>query len=214
MAEAAAEARREHRFDVIATLVLACATVATAWAGYQASRWQGEQARAFAKASATRIEAARASGLANRQIQIDVSTFIAFVDAFYEGDAERREFYRKRFRPEFKPAVDAWEATRPLVNEDAPLTPFAMPEYKLAAQAEAERLDAQAAAKSAEASVDIDRATRYVFCVVLFAGSLFLAGIASRQRTLSARRMVLVLGCALFLGALAWLATFPISFAT
>ena len=29
-----------------------------------------------------------------------------------------------------KPAVDAWVATRPLKNANAPLTPFAMPEYR------------------------------------------------------------------------------------
>ena len=56
---------------------------------------------------------------------------------------ELADFYFKRFRAEFRPAVDAWVATRPLKNPNAPLTPFAMPQYKLAARAEAERLDAR-----------------------------------------------------------------------
>ena len=58
-------------------------------------------------------------------------------------------FYRKRFRPEFRPAFEAWVATRPRTNRDAPLSPFAMPQYKLAATAKADRLEAQAAAFSA-----------------------------------------------------------------
>ena len=33
---------------VVAAALLALATVATAWSGYQASRWNGEQAKAFA----------------------------------------------------------------------------------------------------------------------------------------------------------------------
>ena len=45
---------------------------------------------------------------------------------------ELADFYFKRFREEFRPAVDAWVATRPLKNPNAPLTPFAMPQYKLA----------------------------------------------------------------------------------
>ena len=51
--------------------------------------------------------------------------------------------------PEFKPAVDAWVATRPLKNPAAPPTPFAMPEYTLEARATADRLDAQAQAFAA-----------------------------------------------------------------
>ena len=52
-------------------------------------------------------------------------------------EKELADFYFARFRAEFKPAVDAWVATRPLQNADAPLTPFAMPQYRVAAQAEA-----------------------------------------------------------------------------
>ena len=42
--------------DVVATTVLALAAVATAWSGYQASRWHGEQAIAFSRANASRLE--------------------------------------------------------------------------------------------------------------------------------------------------------------
>ena len=48
-------------------MLLALATVATAWSGYQATRWNGEQAKAASRASAIRIEAARAQGLAEAQ---------------------------------------------------------------------------------------------------------------------------------------------------
>jgi hypothetical protein len=65
--------RVERWVQVVATVLLALAAVATAWAGYQASRWHGEQAVAGAKANAARLESARASGVANRQAQIDVA---------------------------------------------------------------------------------------------------------------------------------------------
>ena len=124
-------------------MLLALATVATAWSGYQASRWNGEQAKAGARANAARIESTRASGLANAQTQIDVATFTAWVDAYARKETRLADFYFDRFRAEFKPAVEAWIATKPLKNRAAPLTPFAMPQYKLAARAEADRLEAQ-----------------------------------------------------------------------
>ena len=42
--------------ELIATVLLALAAVATAWSGYQASRWHGEQAIAFSRANASRLE--------------------------------------------------------------------------------------------------------------------------------------------------------------
>ena len=205
------EGKRPRWIELVSTVLLAFATVATAWAGYQASRWGGEQAKAQARANAARIEANRAANLANGQTQVDVATFIQWVDAYAHKDDELTDFYKARFRPEFEPAVDAWIATRPLDNPDAPLTPFAMPEYKLAATADAERLDASANAESAKARRDIDRSNRYVLCVVLFAASLFFAGMSTRMRSTAAETAVLVIGCIVFLSALTWMATFPVS---
>jgi hypothetical protein len=66
----------DERLEMFAAVLLALAAVATAWSSYQASRWNGEQANAFSRANAARIESTRASGLAEAQTQIDVATFI------------------------------------------------------------------------------------------------------------------------------------------
>jgi hypothetical protein len=57
----AGHSRASRLPDVVATIVLAVAAVATAWSGYQASRWHGEQAIAFGRANAHRLESTRAS---------------------------------------------------------------------------------------------------------------------------------------------------------
>ena len=67
--------------EIVAAVLLASAAVATAWSSYQASRWTGEQAKAFASANAARVESTRASDLANAQSEIDVTTFSQWVDA-------------------------------------------------------------------------------------------------------------------------------------
>jgi hypothetical protein len=197
--------------EVLATVLLALAAVATAWSSYQAARWNGEQAKASAAVSKARIQAARASDLANAQTQVDVATFTQWVDAYTRNENELADFYFKRFRAEFKPAVDAWIATRPLKNTDAPLTPFAMPEYRLAASEQAERLDRRAEALSADVRRNIQRSTNYVLGVVLFAVALFFAGMSAKLGSPGPRRALLAVGCLAFVGAAAWIATFPVS---
>ena len=152
------------------------------------------------------------SGVANRQLQIDVATFMQWVDAYAGKEAELAAFYRKRFRPEFKPAVEAWIATRPLKNRGA---------------ADALR-DAGVQARGAgggRGAGDEGRRSlrggegRHPACrqlrarVVLFATSLFFGGISVRMNTRAARVALLGLGYLVFVGTLVWLATFPVSIA-
>lgn len=194
-------------------MLLALAAVATAWSGYQATRWNGEQTKASSRTNAIRIDAARAQGLAQAQTQIDVATFTQWVDAYAREETELADFYFKRFREEFKPAVDAWLATRPLRNPSAPLTPFAMPEYELASTAEAEQLDAEAEISSATVRQNIQRASNYVLGVVLFSVSLFFAGMSTKLGDARLRQVTLALGCVMFLGTAIWIATSPVSIA-
>jgi hypothetical protein len=199
------------RVEVVATVLLAFAAVATAWSGYQATRWNGEQTKAASRTNAIRIDAARAQGLAEAQTQVDVATFIQWVDAFARDETELIDFYRKRFRPEFKIAVDAWLSTKPLENPAAPLTPFAMPEYKLAATEEAKRLDAEAEVSAAQVRRNIQRASNYVLGVVLFSVALFFAGMSTKLRDERLRIVAVAVGSTVFLGTLVWIATSPIS---
>ena len=199
------------RLEVAATVLLAAATVATAWSGYQASRWNGEQAKAASRTNALRIDAARAQGLAEAQTEVDVATFTQWANAYVREETELANFYFRRFRKEFKPAVNAWIATRPLTNPEAPLTPFALPQYKLAANAEVERLDAETELSSASVRRNIQRSTNYVLCVVLFAAALFFAGISTRFESDRLRAVCLGMGMFVFLGTLIWMATSPVS---
>ena len=204
----------DRRLELYATILLAMAAVATAWASYQSSRWHGKQAQAQSASIAARVESSKAAGVTNRQVQIDVGIFTQWVDAYATGETELADFYRHRFREEFEPAFEAWIATRPLRNRRAPLSPFAMPEYVLAATKEAERLESEATAASHEVRIDIQRADNYVLAVVLFAVSLFFAGISTKLDSERLRGVMLGIGYVIFLGALVWVATFPVSFAT
>ena len=203
--------RRGTWVEVVSAVLLSMAALTIAWSGYQASRWTGEQAKAFSRANAARVESTRWSNLANSQTEIDVATFTQWVDAYARNETMLADFYRKRFRPEFKPAVEAWIASRPLKNPEAPLTPFATPQYRLAARAESERLEAKAAAEATVAGSNIQRATNYVLGVVLFSVLMQLGLHHIRIENPRTRAVILGIGCLVLLGGLAWVATRPIS---
>ncbi|MFL6133988.1 MAG: hypothetical protein ACJ72A_14380 [Nocardioidaceae bacterium] len=197
--------------ELVATVLLVAAALATSWSSYQATRWNGEQAAAAGRTNAIRIEASRAQGLSEAQSQVDVATFIAWADADRRGEQKLARFYVDRFRDEFQAAFNAWLATRPLTNKAAPPTPFAMAEYQVASRNEAEHLDAQAEASAAEVRLDIQSASNYVLTVVLYAVVLFFAGMSTRISTPRLRWVLAIAGCLVFVGAVAWIATFPVS---
>lgn len=200
----------ERGLELVSAVLLALATVATAWAAYQSRQWTGEQSQGYSRATATRIAVNRSAALANRQVQIDVATFIQWVNAHQEHRDALARFYRGRFRDEFRPAFTAWLAAKPFQDANAPRTPFAMPQYRLEAAVEADRLDQTAAAASERAKEANQRADNYMLAVVLFASSLFFAGISTKLGTLGARTAILGLGWVVFLGTLIWTLTFPV----
>jgi len=202
--------RRERRVELFATILLAFAAVGTAWSTYQSTQWRGQQAVSTSKGTAARIESSEAATRAGQLTQIDIATFVQWTDAHLAGNRELAEFYRRRFRPEFKPAFAAWIATAPFTNPDAPLSPFAMPEYRLAASTEADRLEAAAAHDSNTAKDANERANGYMLGVVLFASALFFAGLSTKLESPGARKGVLALGCVLFVASFVYLATLPV----
>jgi hypothetical protein len=129
-----------------------------------------------------------------------VATFTQWVDAYARREGQLADFYFRRFRKEFKPAVNAWLATRPLSNANAPLTPFAMPQYRLAARADAERLDRRAEELSAMVRRNIQRSTNYVLGVVLFAVALFFAGMSTKLPSPGPRKALFIVGLRCFRG--------------
>jgi hypothetical protein len=212
MATHADDGRRDWQ-EVVVTVLLVVAALGTSWSSYQATRWNGEQAKAASRTNAIRIDAARAQGLGQAETQVDVATFIAWADASQSGDQQLARFYLDRFRDEFRPAFDAWRATHPLTDADAPPTPFVLPEYQVTAKKEAATLDAAAEASAAQVRTDIQRSSNYVLTVVLYAVVLFFAGVSTR---IGNRRLKWVLtgtGCVVLVCAIGWIATFPVSLA-
>ncbi len=214
------------RLEFILTMIMAFAAVGTAWAGFQSTKWSGEQADSYATAGAQRVQATQLSTLAGQQRIVDIVSFTQWLDALNEESQvdESRQlvgsyepapdslsgFLFKRFRPEFTQAVRAWLHTDPVINLGAPPTPFAMADYQLAAQADADRLSKTADASTERARVANQVSDNYVFIAVFFALVLFFAAIAGRTERPLARGIMVTLAVGGALAATIIMVTFPI----
>jgi hypothetical protein len=202
--------RWEPLAEMIATIILALATLATAWSGYQAARWGGEQSTLYSQAGALRTESTRASTKAGQIAQIDIGIFTNWVNAFAVDNQELADFYEARFRPEFRVAFEAWLATDPRNNPEAPKTPFSMPEYELKSSQEAEQLEQEASRTFDEGSAANQIADSYILNTVILASVLFLAGVQSRIKSVPARMVIVILSLFILAFGLVNIATYPI----
>jgi len=202
--------RREHRWELVATVLLAVATVGIAWSGYEAARWNGLQSQDFARANTARSEANRASTAAGQDRLQDLLNFNRWLEVTTQGNTALADLYQRRFRPEFVPAFQAWLAQDPLHNAAAVASPLSMPQYHLALLATSDHLERVGDQRFDDGRLATEHTDAYVLTTVFFAAVLFFAGISLRFGWERLRVTVLVLGV-VFLGyGVARLATLPI----
>ena len=185
--------RRDRRVELLAAIMLSIATVVTAWSAYQATRWSGDQSENYTQASATRTESVRSSTEANRQVLIDVDTFLNWLDARQSGDPDLADDIHARMREEFLPAFNAWLASAP-AGSIPDGTPFELKEYRLAAEEEAKRLETKASALFEDGNESNQVSDDFVLAAVLFASVLFFSGLAGTFDSLRAQVFLLILG--------------------
>jgi hypothetical protein len=202
--------RFERWTETISAILLGLVTIATAWSGYQAARWGGEQSTLYTDALSLMIDSTAAATEANQLTQVDISLFINYVNAYAAGDEELATFYYDRFRPEARLAVDAWLATQPLQNPDALPSPFQMPEYQVSLAEEAVQLEQEAGNLFQQGKAANEHSDDYVLNAVLLASVLFLAGIAPRFDWPPLVVLILVAAGVLLVVGLYNLSTLPI----
>jgi hypothetical protein len=180
-------------------VLLALVTLAAAWAGYSAARWNTTSRIDIAQASTLRSQASRHDLTAQSERNFDSSTFEAWFTAFVLGNQEKERIAIRRFRPIFREAFDAWMATNPLENPHAAPGPTYMPQYKLPAAAKATALDNEATAKFNAGNQAGSTSDDFVRITVFLAAVLFLIGIGSSFKLHGVRYALIVLGTALLI---------------
>src|SRR5205085_6781264 len=94
-----------------------------------------------------------------------------------QGNQVLADLYQRRFRPEFAPAFNAWQAQDPIHNPNATASPLYLPEYRLANAAKADALENLGSRRLEEGKKATDHTDDYVLTTVFFAAVLFSAGI-------------------------------------
>ena len=169
--------RFDRWIELMSALILALATVCTAWYGYQASRWGGEQTTHYFEAVSAGLRGAHLANQGNQVMALHVNPFVEWSAAASQGNQVLADFLYQRFTPELKNALDASLATNPQHNPQAPTAPFAMPQYVLPEYVESDRLAQVADKLFKQASEENEISDRYVLLTVIFASVLFFAGI-------------------------------------
>jgi hypothetical protein len=191
--------RHSRTVQIGEALLLSLVTIAAAWSGYAAAKWGTESRIELAQAATLRNLATRADLSALSTRNFDSSTFNAWFTAYTLDDAKKEAVAKRRFRPEYKLAFDAWIATDPFNNPNAPPGPSYMPEYKLAEQAKADALDREAAATSAAGNHAGEVGDDYIRITVFLAAVLFLVGIGSTFKLHTIRYALIGIGSLLLI---------------
>lgn len=211
LTEGGGEHRTDKALELGAVLLLSLTVLATAWSGYQASLWSGEQSQQYARSSAVRNKAQRASTHAGQSRIDDLLYFNGWLDAHQAGNKELARIYERRFRPAFVPAYRAWIAEEPFTDPDARPGPLYMPQYHLAAQDRSEALDAEADDLYEEGTEAKGNDDDYILSTVFFAAVLFFASISLRVDWRRLRIAVIALATTMLVVGLVFVLTLPIA---
>ena len=205
--------QRRDWVEVGATVLLAFAAVATAWSSYQATRWNGEQAKTSGASTRPGSWPLAPSGLANAQQQVDIATFMQWVDAYARDDDQGRALLPHTLPQGVHARVQ--RVGRDEAAEDQGRSGDAVRDAAVPAGRQGGRRPAGSEADELSAQVrrNIQRSSNYVLGVVLFAVALFFAGMSTKLTAPGLRKTMLVVGWLLFLGTAVWIATSPVSVA-
>jgi len=201
--------RSERVLEFGAALLLAAATILVAWSGYQAAKWSGVQSRRYTQANTARSLANRAETMASQERLQDLLNFNRWLEVTTDGNQQLADLYLRRFRPEFRPAFEAWIAQDPLHNKQAVPSPLLMKQYRLADQVKSDHLEVDADLRFGQGKDATENTDDYVFTTVFFAAVMFFAGMSLRFRWSALRIGILVLAALLFVYGIVRLATLP-----
>lgn len=198
-ADAKAADRHSRVVQICEAVLLALVTVAAAWAGYSAAKWNTASRIDIARSATLRDVAGRDELLAISLRNFDSSTFNDWFIAFTLHSQRSERIAEHRFRPQFRVAFNAWQATNPLHNPHAPPGPTYMPQYKMPAQAKANALDRAADAKYAAGTRAGRTSDDYVRITVFLAAVLFMVGIGSTFKLNGVRYALVAFGTVLLI---------------
>src|SRR5205809_1073989 len=204
------EPQQKRWVEPIAALLMALATLGTAWCSYESAAWTRRSNRLMNEFNALE----RRAGLLNVQgaqaATIHVAMFMQVLAAKQAGNDHLASFYAQRFPADMRKAYDAWLAQKPFENPKADPHPFVPNLYQMPGTREAAEATADAASKMQKARAAGSVSGQYLANTVLFATVLFFASASGKFEQRRVRSVAFVFAVAVFVFALVRTAMLPL----
>lgn len=202
--------RRSKSVEILTAIILSLAAIGSAWCAYQSTLWDGVQSFRLADEIMAGREISELIIKSGQIRSIDGLMFVKFVEAFNNKDSALTKFYMERFNPVLKKSINDWVETKPLLNKDAPKTPFEMNSYVIDPEVRLGPLKIKSAEFKNEAEEANSNSDKYVLLTVMFASVLFFGGISGTLRSHKPQILSFFLSALLLFGTLIVLLGMPI----
>jgi hypothetical protein len=200
---------RKQWVEPVAALLMALATLSTAWCSFESAAWTRQSNRLMNEFNALERKAGLLSLQGMQQATIQTAMFTEVMAAKQAGNEQLANFYVERFPPELRKAYDAWLAQKPFENPNADPHPFVANLYEMRGSREAADASAKAANSQRKAGSAGSISGQYLANTVLFATVLFFANASAKFEQRRVRVVAFIFAVAVFLFAVLRTAVLP-----
>jgi hypothetical protein len=203
-------AEKKKWVEPIAALIMALATLSTAWCSFQSAAWTRKTNRLMNEFNALERRAGLLTMQGMQQATIHTAMFMQLLAAQQAGNEKLANFYVERFPSDVRKAYDAWLAQKPFENPNADPHPFMPNLYEMQGTREAADANATAANSLKEAREAGNVSGQYLANTVLFATVLFFASASGKFEQRRVRLVAFSFAAAVFIFALVRTVMLPI----
>jgi hypothetical protein len=198
----------EGRLELLTAIMLGLAALATAWAAFQGSQYDGEMLTSFTEANLYISDANSFYSEGDQIYSQDEQIFLEYEKAIYAGDEEFAQHLQDTLMSDQLIAAIAWwelpenqDYYSPFVEEN--------PNYVIDSYTQADELIAESDASFEAGAEANETGDKFNLITVLLAASLFVLGISNGFKVLPMRLATIGIGAAIFLGSTIWMLTLP-----
>jgi hypothetical protein len=196
--------------EPVAALLMALATLSTAWCSYESAAWTRQSNRLMNESNSLERNAGLLSLQGMQQTTIHTAMFMEVLAAKQAGNEQLASFYVQRFPPDLRKAYDGWLAQKPFENPNADPHPFVPNLYEVRGTRDAVELKTRAASAVEKARSAGSVSGQYLANTVLFATVLFFASASGKFEQRRVRIVAFAFATAVFLFAVVRTATLPL----
>ena len=207
---AAREPEKKRWVEPVAALIMALATLGTAWCSYESAAWTRRANRLMNEYNALERRAGLLSLQGMQAATIHTAMFMQLLAAKEAGNERLADFYAHRFPPDVRKAYDAWLAEKPFENPKADPHPFVPKLYEVRGAKEAAVASASAAQKIDDARAAGSTSGAYLANTVLFATVLFFANASIKFEQRRVRIVAFLFALSVFAFAAIRIAMLPL----